>query len=92
MKKDYIYISIIILLAIVSFYAYKTKPEPQIISVYEKRIDSLNLVLKQKDTVINFHITKYNDLRDKIKNNPKPNYKPVPVSDRNSTIIKLSKK
>lgn len=92
MKKDYIYIALIIICAFIGIYAYYTKPAPKELTTYEKKIDSLKTVLQTKDTVIEFHINKYNDLKTAIHNRTRRSYKPVPVSERNSTIIELAKK
>lgn len=89
-KKDYIYIGIILLSAFIFMYAYHTKPVPIVRDT--RTIDSLRTVITQKDTLIVLHQKKYDDLKTAIQNRTRPDYKPVPISERNSAIIDIATK
>ena len=89
-KKDYIYIAIILIAIMVFSYAYHTKPVPVVRDT--RAIDSLKAVITQKDTLIVLHQKKYDDLKTAIQTRTRPDYKPVPISERNSAIIDIATK
>lgn len=91
-KKDYIYIGIILISAILFIYFYKTKPVPPVATDTQRKIDSLNWVITKKDSAIIFHQNKYHDLKTAINARERPNYQPIPITERNRAIIDIATK
>jgi len=92
MKRDYLYIFIIGVVAILGIFMYITKPVNLDTTAYDEKIDSLTVELSKKDSLILKTTIEYEAIKKQIQSNPRPSYKPIPISERNRTIIKLAEK